>query len=76
LVKEDEKNADIDRVFRVGNRFVVKSHREGGKFACVLCTREEPSDTVCESIPALIDHVWKEHSCAEYVREIDIVEVD
>ncbi|KAF2814909.1 uncharacterized protein BDZ99DRAFT_515672 [Mytilinidion resinicola] len=76
LVKEDDADIEVDRSFRVTNRFVVKSHREGSSFACVLCTREQPSDTVCESIPALIDHIWKEHSCAEYEREIDIVEVD
>ncbi|KAF2501552.1 hypothetical protein BU16DRAFT_522510 [Lophium mytilinum] len=76
LVKEDDTGMKVDWAFRVTNRLVVKSHRESGNFACVLCTREQPLDTVCESIPALIDHIWKEHSCAEYWREIDIVEVD
>lgn len=75
IVKEDDRDRDLDRVFRVGNRFVVKSHQEGGRFACVLCTREQPTDTICNSISALIDHIWQDHSCAEYGREIDIVEV-
>jgi hypothetical protein len=75
ITKEDERNSARDRTFLVENRFVIKSHREGGRFACVLCNRGRPSDTVCDSIAALVDHVWKDHACGEYEREIDIVEV-
>jgi hypothetical protein len=56
-------------------RFVIKSHREGGGYACVLCSRHRATDTTCESISSLIDHVWQEHKALEYEREIDIVEV-
>lgn len=74
IVREDEREG-VDRTFLVQNRFVVKSHREGGKFACILCSQGRPVDTVCESVAGLVDHIWKEHFCEEYERDIDIVKV-
>ena len=75
LIKEHERDRFADRIFHVEPRFVVKSHREGGGYACVLCGRHRATDTTCESISSLIDHVWQEHKAWEYEREIDIVEV-
>ncbi|KAF2192626.1 hypothetical protein K469DRAFT_717196 [Zopfia rhizophila CBS 207.26] len=75
IVKVDEKRRDRDRIFLVENRFVVKSHKESGGFACVLCSRERPSDTICDSVAALVDHVWREHTVGEYGREVDVVEI-
>ncbi|KAH6877711.1 hypothetical protein J4E91_000668 [Alternaria rosae] len=63
------------RTFRIKNRFIVKSHREGGGFACVLCARFRESDTVCRGIEALMDHLWREHTSYELEMDADIVEV-
>ena len=59
--------------FLVRNAFVVKSHREGGGFACVLCAQWADADTVCRSIEALMEHLWKDHTCEEMERDEDIV---
>ncbi|OCL01369.1 hypothetical protein AOQ84DRAFT_220367 [Glonium stellatum] len=75
LIKEHERDRLVDRVFHVEPRFVVKSHRDGGGYACVLCSRYRTTDTTCESISSLIDHVWQEHKAREYEREVDIIEV-
>jgi predicted metal-dependent hydrolase len=57
----------------VRTAFVVKSHREGGGFACVLCAQWADADTVCRSIGALMEHLWKDHTCEEMERDEDIV---
>ena len=72
MVKEDERHKGHDRVFLVGARFLVKSHRPGGGYACVLCSHYKDADTVCGEIRALVEHLWKEHSCAELDAEEDI----
>lgn len=64
----------ISRTFLVKNRFVIKSHREGGGFACVLCARFRKSDTVCRQIEALMEHLWRDHTGEEMERDNDIVE--
>ncbi|KAF2109325.1 hypothetical protein BDV96DRAFT_652170 [Lophiotrema nucula] len=61
--------------FEIGNRFVIKSHRDGGSYACVLCARYRKEDTTCREIRALIEHVREEHPIAEIESDIDIVEV-
>lgn len=60
----------------VRSRFVVKSHREGHGFACILCAKFRRSDTVCKEIGALMEHLWKDHSAAEMEDDEDIVEID
>ncbi|KAF2755261.1 hypothetical protein EJ05DRAFT_127937 [Pseudovirgaria hyperparasitica] len=72
------KDSDVrgkERKFHIDSRFVVKSHREGGGFACVLCSQRREADTVTEDILSLIDHVWVDHTAEEYAKEIDIKEV-
>ncbi|KAI8937727.1 hypothetical protein NX059_005427 [Plenodomus lindquistii] len=64
----------ISRTFLVRNRFVIKSHREGGGFACVLCARFRKSDTVCRQIAALMEHLWRDHTSEEMDKDDDIVE--
>ena len=59
--------------FLVRNAFVVKCHREGGGFACALCARWGEADTVCQSVGALMEHLWREHSCGDLERDEDIV---
>lgn len=65
IVKEDDQQKDMDRTFLVGTRFLVKCHRRGGGFACVLCSKWKQSDTVCGEARALVEHLWKEHTCEE-----------
>ncbi|ORY17423.1 hypothetical protein BCR34DRAFT_474833 [Clohesyomyces aquaticus] len=77
IIKEDERSKiSRERVFFIENRFVVKCHRDGGRYACVLCSVHRESDTVCDTVAALVDHVWKDHLCLELEREVNIVEVD
>jgi hypothetical protein len=64
------------RVFLVKNRFVIKSHREGAGFACVLCATFRQSDTVCREVGALMEHLWKDHTGEELEKDDDIFEVD
>lgn len=71
---EDTSIRDRDKAFLIGNRFVVKNHREDGGFACVLCTRFRESDTVCKEIPELIDHLWREHHIDELEGDPDVRE--
>lgn len=61
--------------FHVMNRFIVKCHREDGEFACVLCNRNRPADTIWGSMSELVKHVQRAHDVAEYEREVDIREV-
>lgn len=58
--------------FLVRNVFVVKCHREGGGFACVLCARYGDADTVCRSVGALVEHLWKEHSSEDLEKDEDV----
>ncbi|KAF2856741.1 hypothetical protein T440DRAFT_484857 [Plenodomus tracheiphilus IPT5] len=79
IVADDHKRFNgqikmISRTFLVKNRFVIKSHREGGGFACVLCARFRKSDTVCRQIGALMEHLWRDHTSEEMDRDDDIVE--
>lgn len=64
----------VSRTFLVANRFVIKSHREGGGFACVLCARFRKSDTVCRQIGALMEHLWRDHSSEEMEQDEDVME--
>ncbi|OAL56644.1 hypothetical protein IQ07DRAFT_13651 [Pyrenochaeta sp. DS3sAY3a] len=70
----DEHTKMLSRKFLVKNRFIVKSHRENGGFACVLCARFKQTDTVCRENKALMEHLWKEHTGAELEKDDDIVE--
>ena len=75
IVKEDEKDRDSERVFLVQQRFIVKCHREGGGFACVICSRCRERDTVTQTARDLVDHSWKELTCKELGEDEDIVEI-
>ncbi|KAF2709466.1 hypothetical protein K504DRAFT_274908 [Pleomassaria siparia CBS 279.74] len=75
IVKEDDKAKDEERVFLLQQRFVVKCHREGGGFACLICSRCREVDTVCGEARALVDHIWREHTCEELSNDEDIVEI-
>lgn len=44
---------------------MVKSHREGGGYACPLCCEYRDADTVCSEVRALVEHLWKDHTCKE-----------
>ena len=59
--------------FLVRNRFTIKCHRERGGFACVLCAKYGDADTVCRSIGALMEHLWKEHTIEDMEKDEDIV---
>jgi len=68
-----------ERTFLLGNRFIIKSHREKAGYGCVLCYRYRDRDTICESIAGLVKHVWQKHDVAEYesddgIREISMKE--
>lgn len=52
----------------------MKCHREGGGFACVLCSRWREADTVCEGVEALVEHVWRDHGGREIEGDGDIGE--
>ncbi|UPX13670.1 uncharacterized protein EKO05_0004170 [Ascochyta rabiei] len=60
--------------FLVRNRFVIKCHRASGGFACILCASHGDADTVCRSLEALMEHLWKEHTSEDMERDCDIVE--
>lgn len=59
--------------FLVRNRFTIKCHRERGGFACVLCAKHGDADTVCRSIGALMEHLWKEHTSEDMEKDEDIM---
>lgn len=71
IIKDDELLPGSTRTFLVGARFMIKCHRQGGGFACVLCSQFRDADTVCGEIRALVDHLWKEHTCAELALDED-----
>jgi hypothetical protein len=75
IVKEDEENRDMERVFLLQQRFIVKCHREGGGFACLICSRFSTTDTVTQDARDLVDHLWREHTCRELREQEDITEV-
>ena len=75
VVKEDERREGVDRTFLVGTRFLVKCHRAGGGYACVLCSRFRKVDTIWEDIRAFAKHVSRAHEPVELSKEIDIEEV-
>ncbi|KAF1958606.1 hypothetical protein CC80DRAFT_15332 [Byssothecium circinans] len=75
IMKHDERKTDVERIFLLGTRFVAKSHRDGGGYACVLCSKFRDADTVCNEVSALVDHIWKEHTCAELEQDGSIYEV-
>jgi hypothetical protein len=63
-----------ERTYFINNRFIIKCHREGAGFACILCFKYRDSDTLCETAQRFVNHVWKKHSVAEYDVEPDIEE--
>ena len=63
-----------ERTYFINNRFIVKCHREGAGFACILCFRYRDADTLCESAQRFVNHIWKKHSVAEYDADPDIEE--
>ncbi|KAK3402692.1 hypothetical protein B0T20DRAFT_398909 [Sordaria brevicollis] len=63
------------RSFLLTTRFFVKCHREGGGYACYLCSRHRERDTVCKKEESLVDHVGSKHSVGEYEGDGDIREV-
>ncbi|KAF2632539.1 hypothetical protein BU25DRAFT_382061 [Macroventuria anomochaeta] len=73
VVMETSRRHPRCKKFLVRNVFVVKCHREGGGFACVLCAQYGGADTVCRSIEALMEHLWKEHTSEDLERDGDIV---
>lgn len=76
IIADGCKEGDKRRVFLVKNRFVVKCHREGVGFACVLCARFKDSDTTCRDVGLLMEHLWKDHTGQELEKDDDIFEID
>jgi hypothetical protein len=72
----DYESAVEERTYLLGNRFVVKCHREQAGFACVLCARYRDKDTVCATADGLVKHVWRIHEVDEYEDDVDIREVE
>ena len=75
IFKEDPNTRAGERTYHILNRFIVKSHRSGGEFACVLCSRYRKVDTIWEDLKAFAKHVSRAHDSFELGREIDIKEV-
>ena len=69
-----KKTAYKQRTYLLSNRFVVKCHRKGVGFACVLCARFRDRDTIVESAQDLVAHVRQRHDVGEYKTEPDIWE--
>ena len=65
IIKEDDERRGVERTFLVGTRFLVKSHRQGSGFACVLCSEHREADTVCPEVRSLVEHLWKDHTSTE-----------
>lgn len=63
------------RSFLLTTRFFVKCHREGGGYACFLCSKHRERDTVCRKEESLVDHIGSKHSVGEYEGDGDIREV-
>ncbi|KAK1777619.1 hypothetical protein QBC45DRAFT_416358 [Copromyces sp. CBS 386.78] len=63
------------RSYLLTTRFFVKCHREGGGFACYLCSKHRERDTVCKREESLVDHVGEKHSIGEYEGDGDILDV-
>lgn len=72
--KEYDEEVIEERTYLIGNRFIVKSHRENGGFACVLCARGRDKDILLESPQGLVRHIWQKHDAEEY-NDTDIKEV-
>lgn len=70
----DEEQVE-ERTYLIGNRFVIKCHREKMGFACVLCARFRERDTILESAQGLVRHVWQKHSVEEYESDPDIRDI-
>jgi hypothetical protein len=62
--------------FLIKNRFVIKCHRQGAGFACVLCARFKESDTVCRDVGALMEHLWRDHTKEDLEKDDDVFEID
>lgn len=60
------------RSYLLTTRFFVKCHREGGGYACYLCSKHRERDTVCKREESLVDHVGEKHSIGEYEGDGDI----
>ncbi|KAJ8108970.1 hypothetical protein OPT61_g7799 [Boeremia exigua] len=73
VIMETKGQHSRRRRFLVRNVFVVKCHRASDGFACLLCATHGDADTVCRSIAALMEHLWKEHTCEDLERDHDIV---
>ncbi|KAK3350617.1 hypothetical protein B0H65DRAFT_92905 [Neurospora tetraspora] len=63
------------RSYLLTTRFFVKCHREGGGFACYLCSKHRERDTVCKREESLVDHVGEKHSIGEYEGDGDVRDV-
>ncbi|KAL6712672.1 hypothetical protein ACN47E_000549 [Coniothyrium glycines] len=63
----------LSQAFLIRNRFIVKSHRANGGFACLICAKCKSSDTVCREVAALMEHLWREHTSEELEQDEDIV---
>jgi hypothetical protein len=74
IPKRSGKSGNVVRKFFVGTRFLVKSHREGGGYACVLCREYREADTVCGDVRSLVEHLWKEHGESELEWDDDVGE--
>lgn len=70
----DEEQIE-ERTYLIGNRFVIKCHRENMGFACVLCAGFRERDTILESAQGLVRHVWQKHDGVEYESDPDIREI-
>lgn len=69
----EEESVVLDEIpYVLTNRFVVKCHREGVGFSCVLCFRYRDRDTLCETMEDLANHVCRKHDIREYESDPDI----
>lgn len=59
--------------YEIDARFVVKSHLEDGRFACVLCNRLSNVDCLCRDVNALIKHLGEKHTADDYAIDPDLV---
>lgn len=64
-----------ERLFHLGQRFVIKSHMPDGRYACVLCNKRRDVDAICANVEALVRHVAAEHDVSELERDPDLREL-
>lgn len=62
---------DGSRDFVLNARFMIKSHLEDGRFACMICDRTSNSICTCRTVKGLIEHISYEHGIEALQSDVD-----